>query len=783
MAGPPQPVRRRSPAHEYPHAHTDADADCDSGATHEHSHLDADTDANRDDGAANEHTNSYSDCYADRGTTYLHADANGDCDAGATDEHSHPDRYYDVHSGAAYQHADANGNRHPTVADQHPHPHADDSAADTKCDPFLHSDAYVDADVDRDPLCHGDVHADADVDRNTDAGAADQHANSHPDCHVESGAAHRHPDFDSDLGPTHPHPDPDADRNLESGAAHRHPDFDSDGGPTHPHPNSGRRHQCLRPAHPPGRRPSPERRRRPGYRPPPAPRPKHGHQGQPIRRPQPQRLCRRRTLRLPPRRRLPPLRRQLKPPQQPTPTPGAPATPTPSEQPTVITVPVGAHLEGGGGTLWRSDLYLTNREGLPVDVRISYQPCCGEPLVRTYTLGTYSTLLFEDVVKGMFAAGDGRGPLRIETLTGGVAVPAVVSRTFAETTFGNIGQGIPAVAHPRAGVFYLTGLRDDDDFRSNVAVTATTDGDVTAPSRSTAAATAVVHGSVQRSVAAGQQGQWSITELFPGASRPGVPMTVQVWLSSPGVTYASVVDNASSDAVTHIGAQTSRDWIVPAVARIPGVQGTFWYSDLAISNPGDSYAMVDFEYLPEGTDNSSGGMVSSTLLVPANTTWTIEDVVHEIFGVDDGKGVLRVRSTQHIVVASRVYTSGSNGGTMGHGLQAVSPDDLRPDARVLSGVRMRGGFRTNVGVVTGEVAALVRFRLRAEDGVQVGETYKEVPARSMRQWSLSTLFGGDLLRQPNPAGSLVVDADADVFSYLVVVDGSSQDPVLFVPEG
>jgi hypothetical protein len=30
---------------------------------------------------------------------------------------------------------------------------------------------------------------------------------------------------------------------------------------------------------------------------------------------------------------------------------------------------------------------------------------------------------------------------------------------------------------------------------------------------------------------------------------------------------------------------------------------------------------------------------------------------------------------------------------------------------------------------------------------------------------------------------LVVDADADVFSYLVVVDGSSQDPVLFVPEG
>jgi len=420
---------------------------------------------------------------------------------------------------------------------------------------------------------------------------------------------------------------------------------------------------------------------------------------------------------------------------------------------------------------------------MPVDLRISYQPGEGDPMVRTYTLGAFWTLLFEDVVESLFGAGDGRGPLRIETVTGGVAVPAVVSRTFAETNLGNIGQEIPGVARPRTGGFYLTGLRDDADFRSNVAVTATTEGDVTATFALYRGGDGRVLGSVQKVVVAGEQGQWSIAELFPGASRPRVPMTVQVWLSNPGVTYASVVDNASSDAVTYVGAETSWDWIVPTVARITGAQGTFWYSDLAIANPGDSYAMVDLEYLPEGRDNSDGGFHASTLLVPSSMTWTIEDVAHELFGVQDGKGVVRVRSTQDIVVASRVYTSGANGGTMGHGLQAVSLEALQPDARVLSGVRLRGGFRTNVGVVTGEAAALVRFRLRAEDGVQVGETYKEVPARSMRQWSVSTMFGDDLLRKPDPAGSLVVDADADVFSYLVVVDGSSQDPVLFMPEG
>ena len=53
----------------------------------------------------------------------------------------------------------------------------------------------------------------------------------------------------------------------------------------------------------------------------------------------------------------------------------------------------------------------------------------------------------------------------------------------------------------------------------------------------------------------------------------------------------------------------------------------------------------------------------------------------------------------------------------------------------------------------------------------------------MRQWSVATLFGNDLLWKPDPAGSLEVDADADFYTYLVAIDGTSQDPILIVPEG
>ena len=367
-----------------------------------------------------------------------------------------------------------------------------------------------------------------------------------------------------------------------------------------------------------------------------------------------------------------------------TPTPVNTATPTPIPEQAVITVPVGAHLNGEGGTQWRSDLFVTNQEGVPINVRICYQPPAGSPLVRTYTVGAFWTLLFEDVVKSAFAVDNGKGPIRIETLTGGVAGPVVASRTFAASPLGNRGQGMPSVTHPRNGLSYLAGLREDDEFRSNIAVTAATDEDLTA--------TFSLHqggrlisgwGRIERPVGAGRQGQWPVASLFPGAIQRGVPMTVQVHLSGPGVAYASVVDEVSSDAVTYLGAQTDLDWIVPAVAHIEGRAGTFWSSDVALANVVNAPASVDLEYLPEGTDNSSGGVESPTLIIPAWTTVLLEDVALTIFGVEDGKGLLKIHSTHDLAVTCRISSPAPDGGTTGHGVQAISPEMLRRDRRVL----------------------------------------------------------------------------------------------------
>jgi hypothetical protein len=414
-------------------------------------------------------------------------------------------------------------------------------------------------------------------------------------------------------------------------------------------------------------------------------------------------------------------------------------------------------------------------------VKLRYQPAADITLNRRYTLEAFQTLLFEDIVQTVFRAGDGRGPIRLETLGSDVLEPAVASRTVAQRSFGTYGQGMPAVVRPRAGTSYLSGLRHDDDYRSNVAVTATGDEAVIATFALYRGIRGRVAGGVTRSVGAGEQRQWSVDQLFPGHARAGEPMTVEVILSRPGVTYASVVDNASTDAVTYLGTQPAYDWVVPAVAHTPGKNGTFWSSDVTVANLGASDTNIDLEYLPEKVDNSSGGLLRSNQRIRAGFTYCFEDVVLDEFGVDDGKGVLRISSSQPIVVTSRVWTAGPNGGTTGHGLHTVVRESLARDTTVLPGIRVRDGFRTNVGVVTGDTWASVRLRLHDQNGTEHADTYVNVPARSMRQWSVESLFGPANVKNLDPTGSLVVDSDADFFAYLVVIDGSSQDPVLFLP--
>jgi hypothetical protein len=112
----------------------------------------------------------------------------------------------------------------------------------------------------------------------------------------------------------------------------------------------------------------------------------------------------------------------------------------------------------------------------------------------------------------------------------------------------------------------------------------------------------------------------------------------------------------------------------------------------------------------------------------------------------------------------------------------VHESALSRETAVLPGVRMRGGFRTNVGFVSGDLPVTLTCRLFDETGVMRGLETVNVPARSLKQLSVEQIFGNDGYRLPNPAGMITVEGSADFLAYLTVIDGSSQDPIFVMPQ-
>ncbi|MGV8039454.1 MAG: PKD domain-containing protein [Thermoanaerobaculaceae bacterium] len=443
------------------------------------------------------------------------------------------------------------------------------------------------------------------------------------------------------------------------------------------------------------------------------------------------------------------------------------------EQPRIV--PVVAHLAGVGGTAWRSDVALANPSDEALALQLLLKPSgSGSTLTRDLTLAPRESRLLPDLVETLFAAGNVRGGLRVVLPQTGPA-PAVLGRTYAVEAGGNLGQGVPAVLPEPSGLYYVPGLYSDSAYRTNVGVTAGGQG-VFVTFRLFRGAAGEV-GTLTTGIMAHDQQQWSIDGLFPGRAQPGVPVTIGFGLTAPGVPYASLVDQVSRDSVLLLGAAPAVEWLVPVVAHNPGQQGTFWRTDVGVFNPGGSPATLDLEYLPQGLDNSHGGMAADPVILPALATQVVEDVAGALFGVANGKGALLLRGSAPIVVTSRTYTNRQGGGTYGHGGPPVEPQALTPAARTIAGVRQTGGYRSNVGLVTGSRGVIVTLRLRDADGsVLATRSSLYVPPRSLLQLGLANLFPG--APAPDPVGSLDVLPDGPLLAYLSVVDGTSQDPVL-----
>ena len=137
---------------------------------------------------------------------------------------------------------------------------------------------------------------------------------------------------------------------------------------------------------------------------------------------------------------------------------------------------------------------------------------------------------------------------------------------------------------------------------------------------------------------------------------------------------------------------------VPVAAHGPGEQGSQWTTDLWIYRQDASVLHLWFN--PSGHDNTS----EESVVVPLSATETfLPDVVAATFHTT-GSGSLHYLADGPVVVVSRTWTPGPQGGTYGQTIYGIPVSEAStPEAGQAGALRVQlnrsAGFRANFGVV------------------------------------------------------------------------------------
>lgn len=219
---------------------------------------------------------------------------------------------------------------------------------------------------------------------------------------------------------------------------------------------------------------------------------------------------------------------------------------------------------------------------------------------------------------------------------------------------------------------------------------------------------------------------------------------------------------------------------IPAVANLPGMGGTFWQSDVVLHNPGETSISVRLLFYPEirNGEPDFDPVISDPTTVPPFGQVKLSNIVQTEFGMIDTKGALIVNTDDgsSVVIGSRTYTHGDDGGSYGQEVFGV----LAADRAWAAGAQHDGFYRTNVGIflpVAPPNGQSVGFDVivRDSDGDEVGSGSLFFSDAGLQQRPVSftgvdQLFGGSVE---------VVCSDPSYFwyGYISRVDQISGDAV------
>lgn len=219
-------------------------------------------------------------------------------------------------------------------------------------------------------------------------------------------------------------------------------------------------------------------------------------------------------------------------------------------------------------------------------------------------------------------------------------------------------------------------------------------------------------------------------------------------------------------------------YLIPAVAHKQGANGTFWQSDIEITNdPYGDDANVNIYFIEQGEGNCN--FQGFNVLLKSGAQIRLKDVVYKIFQ-EEKAGALWITSDIPVFISSRTYNTGGGEGTYGQYVPAVEKEKMYKNNKevVLPNVVWNEEFRTNIGFVNIEDKE-IHFCFNYETGE--GPLCMTMPPCSWNQLSLSDLIDVNYGYGYMEGFLWTMGYTDGLFIYSSVIDNKTGDAI-FVPE-
>ncbi len=224
-------------------------------------------------------------------------------------------------------------------------------------------------------------------------------------------------------------------------------------------------------------------------------------------------------------------------------------------------------------------------------------------------------------------------------------------------------------------------------------------------------------------------------------------------------------------------------WLIPAVASAPGVEPTYWRSQVSVVNPTDESRSVSLFFVAKN-QAWPGVLLSGPHTVAGNRSLYLADPLAQeapasglIYVTVDGGGT---------AVSARTSTPAAGGGSYGQGQPGISLSSTASATELILPMvhSAPGVFRTNVGFAqTSSGSMQVRVEIYSATGTLLGQkNFSQSAAwRQVNDIFDNMGLGGQSVEGGWIRVTLISGSPSYWTTYATVIDASTDDPTYVLP--